>query len=267
MASAAFRRFTGIVSADGYVTKFGKGVGMRVTNNSGTDIPRDSLVVVTGWDSTNKIPQVSLAQATTTGHDDVYVTLQKITNGGAKGGFIYKGGLSAATLNTNAASVGDAVYLSDSTPGSFVLTNPPTSTNARQLRVGFVKVSSATVGQIRWSISPVQQQEPTQGFYSGTLAAAGTNQATAGAITLSSGGILTVTAANTNNGVALPAATPGKMYVIQNAVTNQNMSVYANAGGDVINALGSTAGFVLAGAKAAVFSCAVAGTWFTILTA
>ena len=266
MATAAFRRFTGIVSADGFVTKFGKNVGMRVTNNSGSDIPRDSLVVVTGWDATNKIPQVSLAQATTQGHDDVYVTLQKITNGNAKGGFIYKGGLSAATLNVG-GTIGDPVYLSDSVAGGFLVTTAPSTANSRTIQVGFVKVVSASVGQIRWSIKAVPQQEPTSGFYAAAVGAAGTNQATAGLITAGASGVISITGANTNNGVALPAATAGKVYVIQNTVTNQNCTVYANAGGDVINALSSTSGFTLAGAKGAVFACAVTGTWFTVLTA
>lgn len=267
MASAAFRRFTGNVQADGFVTKYGKGVGMRVVNNSGSDIPRDSLVTISGYDTTNQLPQVVLAQATTNGHDDIYVTLQTIKNASAKGGYIYKGGLSAKTLNTNGATAGDAVYLSDSSAGGFVLTTPPTTANVRQRIVGYVKTVSATVGQIRWSIMPLPQQEPSTGFFSGTIAAAGTNQATAAALTLSPGAIVSVTAANTNNGIALPAATPGKLYIVQNSVTNQNMSVYANAGGDVINALASTAGFVLAGAKSAIFACQASGSWFTILTA
>lgn len=262
-----FRRFPGTVQADAFTSRYGKGLAIRVTNNSGSDIPRDSLVVITGWDSTNKIPQVVLANATTQGHDDVYVTLQKITNGGAKGGYIYKGGLSAATLNTNSASVGDNVYLSDSVAGSFVLTTAPTSTNARQIPVGFVKAVSATVGQIRWSIKSVPIQEPTAGFYAASVTAAGTNQATAQGISANSAGVITITGANTSNGVALPAATPGKVYILQNSVTNQNCTVYANPGGDVINALSSTSGFTLAAAKGMVAACAVAGTWFTILTA
>lgn len=268
MATAAFRKFTGIVQADGFVTKFGKNVGMRVINNSGSDIGRDKLVTLSGYDTTNNLPQIVLANATTSAHDDIYVTLSTIKNGTAKGGYIYKGGLSAANLDTSGAgAAGDAVYLSDTSSGGFVSTTAPTSKNARVRPVGFVKVKSATVGQIRWSIQPASQQEPTAGFFTNSVAAAGTNQATATAITDSAPAILTITGANTSAGVALPAATPGKMVVMQNAVTNQNLLVYANAGGDVINALASTAAFTVAGAKGAVFSCAVSGTWFTILTA
>jgi hypothetical protein len=268
MATSAFRKFTGTVQADAFVTKFGKNVGVRVINNSGTDIARDKLVVITGYDTTNNLPQIVLANGTTTGHDDIYVTLSTIKTGTVKGGYVYKGGLSAATLDTSSASAaGDAVYLSDSAAGGVVLTTAPTTANSRIRPVGFVRVKSATVGQIRWAINPASQQEPTAGFFVASVAAAGTNQATAGAITAPAPAIVTVTAANTNNGVALPAATAGKMVVIQNAVTNQSMSVYSNPGGDVINALSSTAGFVLAGAKTGIFSCAVTGTWFTVLTA
>ena len=123
--------------------------GVRVINSTGSSIAADKLVAVVGYNTTNYLPKIVLADSNTATHKDVYVTLDAIADGAE--GFVFKGGLSATDLNTNSASAaGDPVYLSE-TAGGFVHTAPTTS-DALVVPAGWVKVKSATVGQIHWDI-------------------------------------------------------------------------------------------------------------------
>ena len=123
--------------------------GIRVINKTGSDIAVDKLVAVVGYDTTAELPKIVLADANTATHKDVYIALAAIGNNDE--GFVYKGGLSAADLNTNSASAaGDPVYLSE-TAGGFVHTAPTTS-DAVVVPAGWVVTKSATVGQIHWDI-------------------------------------------------------------------------------------------------------------------
>lgn len=107
---------------------------------------------------------------------------------------------------------------------------------------------------------------PTTSFAVSSVTAAGSTQGDAAALPTSKPVVVTVTAANTTKGVILPASTTGAIVVLQNAVTNEDLQVYP-ASGEVINALTSNTAFAVSGGKGAIFSCAVAGTWFTIVTA
>lgn len=143
------RNFAGVLRAPAFLTKGIRSIGIRVINNTGSSIAANKLVAVSGYSTTAKLPKIVLADADVAGHGDVYVTSAAIANG-AKGD-VWKGLLSAASLDTNSAStVGDPVYLS-TTAGAFTHT-APTAVNARTQLVGYVQVKSASVGQILWDI-------------------------------------------------------------------------------------------------------------------
>lgn len=145
-----FRRFnTATLQAQGFAFVKQPKLGLKVINETGSDIGTDKLVAITSTlDATTGLPNVVLADADTAAHQDLYVTTGTIANGGT--GFVYKGALSAANLNTNGvAAAGDPVYLSE-TAGAFANTAPVTG-GTRVIPVGFAIVKSATVGQIYWN--------------------------------------------------------------------------------------------------------------------
>lgn len=132
-----------------------------VYNESGASIAADKLVAVIGYDVTKGLPNVVLADANNRAHNDVFVTLNAIAD--TTEGYVFKGGKSAATLDTSGATtVGDPVYLS-ATAGAFAHTKP---VNGNILPVGWSTVKSATVGQIHWHVA-----EPE--FPNGTIVAGG----------------------------------------------------------------------------------------------
>lgn len=149
-----FRNYKNILHADGFAFLNSRKLGMRVINKTGTTIQEDKLVAISGYDTTSKRPKIVLADADVAGHTDVWVTKADIADG--KTGFVFKGFMSEADLDTNSATAaGDPVYLS-TTAGSFAHT-APTGTNSRQQIVGYVVVKSATVGQIEWDVqNPVR---------------------------------------------------------------------------------------------------------------
>jgi hypothetical protein len=149
------RNYTSILRSNGFLLRNRRFFGMQVINLSGSDIPADSLVTLSGFDLTSKLVKVVLANAGTQNlASEVYVALQKITN--TKKGNIFRGGLSAATLNTSGVTnVGDPVFL-DVVSGGFTAT-APTATNARVVLVGYTTVKSATVGQIAWDVQDAQK--------------------------------------------------------------------------------------------------------------
>lgn len=128
--------------------------GRKVINKTGSSIGVDKLVAIVGYDTTANLPKIVLADANTSTHVDVYVTTLAIANDAE--GHVYKGAFSVADLNTNSATtVGDPVYLSE-TAGGFVHT-APTAVDANTIPVGWVKVKSATVGQIFWAVGPIEK--------------------------------------------------------------------------------------------------------------
>lgn len=143
MAASAFRKFNQKVIADGFLLNKTRKMGLRVINKTGSDIAVDKLVAISGFDTTSKLAKVVLADAGNPSHRDVWVTLANLDNDAD--GFVYKGGLSAATLNTSSVNAaGDPVYLS-TTAGAFTAT-------ANHQQVGFAVTDSSTVGQIFWDI-------------------------------------------------------------------------------------------------------------------
>lgn len=148
------RNFESTLRVGGLLTKgYGRLIGMKVINKTGSDIAADKLVAISGFDVTSKLPKIVLAQNNVADlATDVFVALGKITNG--KAGNVYKGGRSGSTINTSGATtVGDPLYL-DSTAGGFTST-APTDPASRVQVVGYSTVKSSTVGQIEWDIKPV----------------------------------------------------------------------------------------------------------------
>ena len=136
------------LGAGGVVHKKYQHNGLRVINKSGSDIAIDKLVAVIGFDVTSERPKIVLASADTAGHEDVYVTLSAIANNAE--GIVFKGGRSAANLNTNSATTaGDPVFLS-ATAGAFAHSQPQNTV----IPAGWVVTKSATVGDIYWNIGP-----------------------------------------------------------------------------------------------------------------
>ena len=128
--------------------------GIRVYNETGSSIAADKLVAIVGYDVTKGLPNIVLADANTATHVDVYVTLEAIAD--TAEGFVFKGGLSDALLDTSGATtVGDPLYLSE-TAGGFVST-APTTADAKVIPVGWSTVKSSTVGQIHWHIGEVEK--------------------------------------------------------------------------------------------------------------
>lgn len=127
---------------------------LQVINKTGGPLAKDALVRVSGWDATAGKFTIVLADAdASAGSGADYVLLAAIADNAE--GIVYKMGLSAATLNTNAAgAVGDPVYLS-TTAGGWTLTAPTGNDDIVQ-EVGTVRVKSATVGQIAWNVQTSQ---------------------------------------------------------------------------------------------------------------
>ncbi len=124
-------------------------VGLIVRNQSGSSIPAGSLVYISSWSAPqtnfpNGLALISLAAATTRYTGATYIAQTAIANN-ANG--IVAQQMLLTGLNTNAATVGDPVYLDSAVPGGFVLTNPPGTGNYYQV-VGRVVVKSATVGVV-----------------------------------------------------------------------------------------------------------------------
>lgn len=147
------RNFESILRVGGILTKGnGRNIGMKVINKTGSAIAADKLVAISGYDVTSKLPKIVLANAGAADlATDVFVTWNSISN--AAVGNVFKGGTSAATLNTNFGTVGDPVYL-DTTAGGFTGT-VPADPGSRVQVVGYTMIKSATVGQIKWDIKPV----------------------------------------------------------------------------------------------------------------
>jgi len=97
-----------------------------------------------------------------------------------------------------------------------------------------------------------------------TVAAAGSVQGDAGAITVSSPGLAFVTGADATKGVVLPAAVAGYDIVVKNDdAANAILKVYP-ASGDIINALGANNAISMAAKTSALFVALDATTWYTV---
>jgi hypothetical protein len=94
---------------------------------------------------------------------------------------------------------------------------------------------------------------------SATVAATGTNQATAAAITT---GFTLVSAADATVGVLLPAAAAGKICIVKNNAAAV-LKVWP-AGTNAINAISASTNIAMASLTSAVFVAYDATTWYTV---
>jgi len=124
----------------------GAGEATVVVNNTGVDMARDALVYVTGV--TGGVSEVALADANVDSAAALFYLPNALLAGAT--GLAYTSGLSVATLNTNAGTVDDPVYLSE-TAGGWTLTAPTAADSIIQI-VGRIAVKSATLGQIMWTV-------------------------------------------------------------------------------------------------------------------
>lgn len=243
------RNFASNVRAEGFLYRTRRTDGMPVINKTGSSIAANKLVALSGYDVTSKRLKIVLADADVAGHADIWVTKAAIANG-AKA-YVYKGFISTADQNTNGVTTaGDAVYL-DTTAGAFTAT-APTSTNARQIIVGYAHVKSTTVGQIVWDIQPVVK-----------LAASDTQGAGA-IITYSTDGAITVapqTALLTKGtAAAMTLAAPGTAGIgtTLTITTGSNLA-------HVVTFTGTTLNDGTAGANSTWTAAAVKGSSITVV--
>lgn len=74
------------------------------------------------------------------------------------------------------------------------------------------------------------------------------------------------TVASSGDSAQLPKALPGRVRIVVNAAAANAMNVFPQTG-EFINALSVDTAFSVAANKVAIFVCAVAGTWNSVLTA
>jgi len=114
------------------------------------------------------------------------------------------------------------------------------------------------------AISGVEAAEANFSVTSGLTAHAGGGQGSALPLTTTINRVDTVgTAADS---VLLPNSVPGAFVIVTNAAASNSMNVFPQSG-DLINALSANAAYAVAANKTAIFVCAVAGKWNTVLTA
>jgi hypothetical protein len=105
---------------------------------------------------------------------------------------------------------------------------------------------------------------PTMTINIQAVAAAGSAQGDAGAVTAAAPAFVHGTAADGTKGIVLPAAAAGKMYIVKNSdAANAVLKVYP-ASGDAINALSADAAISMAAKTSAVFVALDATTWYTV---
>ena len=92
-----------------------------VMNQTGTTIPKGSVVYISGSNGTNMLISLSDADTEATSSKTIGITQDAIANGAE--GYVVTEGLLAG-LNTSAATAGQSVWLS-STAGQFVYGSPP----------------------------------------------------------------------------------------------------------------------------------------------
>jgi hypothetical protein len=135
-------------------------IGHPAVNKTGSSIPLGSLVFINGWDTASGLSTMNLAAANFLAEAAQFIMIG--TPG--PGGTVIAGpcannatGVLAAQFtltgqNTNAATVGDAVWLSASVPGGYTLTTQPTAANAIAQLVGRVATKNASTGMINLEV-------------------------------------------------------------------------------------------------------------------
>lgn len=250
---SVIRNYFHVLRADGFVFRGRRKFGLVLINKTGLAIATDKLVAISGYDTTSGLPKMVLADADAANlATEVFVTTKSVADG--KTATVYKGGLSAANLNTNSVtSVGDPVYL-DTTAGGFTATAPATAVS-RVVIVGYVKTKSATVGQIVWDVQDPQKigsNDITGGAVPSTL----TTYSGDGAITIAS----QVALLTKGSAAAMTVAVPGASGVGVR-ITITSGSNFAH----VITFTGGTLGDGTTGLNTTVTMTAFIGSSITVI--
>lgn len=74
------------------------------------------------------------------------------------------------------------------------------------------------------------------------------------------------TVASAADSVQLPASSPGMIVIVMNSAAANAVAVFGQTG-DTINAIAANSAFSVVANKVAIFFCAVAGKWHSVLTA
>ena len=97
-----------------------------------------------------------------------------------------------------------------------------------------------------------------------TVAAAGSDQAGAGAITQGSGAVVIATGADNTKGIRLPLlsdCTVGEAYFVMNNLSNKTLEVYPGSG-DAINVSSDNTAITVAADTINIFICMDSAEWF-----
>ena len=125
-----------------------------------------------------------------------------------------------------------------------------------------VYVNTNTAASPTWTktggASPLAQEQ--------TLAAAGTNQATAAVITLTGSGVVYATGANATKGILLPVGKVGqRLAVVNDAGANAVLNVYGNTGDSAtINGTAGATAYAQVAKTTVEFIYVATGKWQTI---
>jgi hypothetical protein len=264
----------------------GAGETREVRNASGSSIAAGKLVYLSGWNETEKLPTITLADADAGGARAQYVTLATIANN-ANGLAVQK--LRLTGQATNGRTVGDPAYLS-TTAGGYTFTIPAGDDDLVQI-VGRVAVVHASTGVVEFDIRDPQKigtnEIEDSAITAAKVAAAAGNVVASEVVKRDAGsripllmaapaaagnsqGTATqlaaqanyVTGADGTTGVILPVGVADMQILVVNTVTTAAalLKVYPDAGG-AINGGSANAAFSVAPGEAAIFSCSAALTW------
>jgi hypothetical protein len=137
---------------------FGRDVGIRVYNNTGSTINAASPVFILNEPASGGAPHIAIADATTAANSEVIgLTQTEIANGTY--GMVISQGL-IEYLDTTSYSVGQELYLS-TTPGQFT-TTVPSSPNI-PLNLGYIGSVSPLYGEIIVNIHLMEGKNKTTG--------------------------------------------------------------------------------------------------------
>lgn len=148
-----------------------------------------------------------------------------------------------------------APVLSGSVTGTYTLAGTPTIT-APTITAPVI-TGAMTVADGATFTTPIMTVDVQ------VLAAAGSAQGDAGAVTATAPGLIHATGADATKGIVLPAAAAGKQFTVKNDdAANAVLKVYP-ATGDAINAIAANSAISMAAKTCCTFTAIDATTWFT----
>jgi hypothetical protein len=241
-------------------------IGLPVRNATGGTLTKGTLVYVNGWHAASGAYSVAKSSALTYATPAVWIVLADIADGA--NGTVGRH-LTLTGQNTNAGTVGDAVYL-NTTAGGYTLTNPPATGEFLQI-VGRISVKSATVGQIEFDLEStvLLRVERLNGVFP-TIATTGTTESIG--IVMPYAGTIIAMGCRFNSALAID----GTNYVTFSAnnrtqtklLTNAVVANSTNTGGQAISQYGNFAitptatgaDLVVAASSLVTFTAVVTGT-------